>query len=55
MSNPTLVRGETGVIAVSQKNFRDLFLDEGRSEDCDVEGFEWDSQSGHGTHIADSA
>jgi superfamily II DNA helicase RecQ len=49
------------VIAIGRKYLRDIFNDEGKSEDCDVDGFDedneegdspWDLQSGHGTHIA---
>jgi hypothetical protein len=49
------------VIAIGRKFLRDIFNDEGKSEDCDINGFKednkegdspWDLQSGHGTHIA---
>ena len=49
------------VIAIGRKFLRDIFHDEGKLEDCDIEDFDedneegdspWDLQSGHGTRIA---
>ena len=34
------------MITISRKFLRDIFNDEGKSEDCDIDGFEEDNEEG---------